>query len=128
MSRLSLRLLRLFFALVLCLQSGLAMAHCLRMASPAGHQAFHVEICTPEGIVTVDLGAPGSGETGGHGEDHAAFCLTCHGAPQAAPLAPPGLPVPTLTRLAPPPLPLHAAAPPGARAPPYQPTGPPAQA
>jgi hypothetical protein len=122
---LSLRLLRLFFALVLCLQSGLAMAHCLRMASPAGHHAFHVEICTPEGIVTVDLGAEGSGETGGHGEDHAGFCLACHGAPQATLPSPPGLPVPLATSFALPPLPLHAAAPLSARAPPYSPTGPP---
>jgi hypothetical protein len=124
-SRLSLRLLRLFFALVLCLQSGLAMAHCLRMASPAGHVAFHVEICTPEGIVTVDLGAD---EAPVPGDDHAGFCLTCHGAPQAALLAPPGLPLPAASLLAPPPLPRHAAAPPGARAPPDQPTGPPTRA
>ena len=82
------------FALVLCLQSGLAMAHCLRMASPAGHQAFHVEICTPEGIITVDLGANDSPQgASDHGEDHAGFCLACHGAPQATLPSPPGLPV-----------------------------------
>lgn len=119
-----LRQLRLLLALVLCLQSGLAMAHCLRMAAPAGHQPFHVEICTAEGIVTLDLAVPGEGQ-GQHDGQHAGFCLVCHGLPHVALPAPAELPVPHVTLIALPPLPLHASAPLGARAPPYEPTGPP---
>lgn len=118
------RALSLVLALVLCLQSGLAMAHCLRMAAPAGHTPFQVEICTPKGLVTLDLGESGEGE--GQGETrHAGFCPACHAVPHAV-LPPPSLtPLPSLAATAPPPLPHEAGAPPSARAPPYRPTGPP---
>ncbi|MFN7309086.1 MAG: DUF2946 family protein [Alphaproteobacteria bacterium] len=118
------RPLRLILALVLCLQSGLAMAHCLRMAAPAGHQPFHVEICTVDGIVTLDLAEPGDGQ-GQHDGQQAGFCLVCHGLPHVALPAPTELPAPHVTLIVLPPLPLHASAPLGARAPPYEPTGPP---
>jgi cytochrome c553 len=116
------RALRLVLALVLCLQSSLALAHCLRVAVPAPHQPFHVEICTPDGVITLDLA---DREEAPAEHEYAGFCIACHGAAQASLPAPPELPLPTLRRLAPPPLPLHAAAPLSARAPPYKPTGPP---
>jgi hypothetical protein len=119
------RALSLVLALVLCLQSGLAMAHCLRMAASPGHTPFQVEICTPEGLVTLDLGESGEGD--GQGETrHAGFCPACHAVPHAALPAPTLTPLPILAATAPPPLPREALAPAGARAPPYRPTGPPA--
>ena len=118
------RSVRLILALVLCLQSGLAMAHCLRMAAPAGHQPFQVEICTADGIVLLDLADPEDGP-GTHDSQHAGFCLVCHALPDVALPAPAELPAPRVTLMAMPPLPIHASAPLGARAPPYRPTGPP---
>lgn len=119
------RSVRLILALVLCLQSGLAMAHCLRMAAPAGHQPFHVEICTADGIVLLDLADSEDGPTH-HDGPRSGFCLVCHGLPHVALPVPAELPAPRVTLIARPPLPLHASAPLGARAPPYHPTGPPA--
>lgn len=119
------RALTLGLALVLCLQSGLAMAHCLRMTATLGHQPFKVEICTAEGLVALDLGGTPDGE--GHGgEEHAGFCLICNGVPPLALPAPSEVAAPLVigtVQLAGPGLSLL---PLGARAPPYRPTGPPA--
>jgi len=120
-----LRHLRLLLALVLCLQSSLAAAHCLRLATPPQHAAFHVEICTAAGIVTMDLGGADHEAPAGHASP--GFCVACHGLPKAAlpePSATPhpaGRPFATARHAAP------VAAPPlGARAPPYISRAPPA--
>jgi hypothetical protein len=119
------RLLRVALALVLCLQSTLALAHCLRAVAAPAHAAFHVEICTAEGILVVDLGGAAEGGEAPAGTDHAGFCLACHGLPQ---LLLPQVPVATLpaARPAPPPFAAARALPPlGARAPPYASRAPP---
>lgn len=123
MSRPVLHALRLLLALVLCVQSSLAMAHCLRLVEPAPHQPFQVEICTPDGIILVDMGGPAPEHD--HQSDHAGFCMACHGMAQAVLPTPPSLTLPGLPYTLQAPLPLHAAAPLVARAPPYRPTGPP---
>jgi hypothetical protein len=118
------RLLRLLVALALCLQSGFATAHCLRLAGAATHTAFYVEICTLDGIIQMDLGGGGQDAPAGH--DHAGFCLACHGLPQVLLPEPASIPLPALhlavtlqaTAVALPPL--------GARAPPYASRAPPA--
>ncbi|MBS7792323.1 hypothetical protein KTR66_20190 [Roseococcus sp. SDR] len=118
------RLLSWVLALVLCLQSGLALAHCLRMGNPAGHQPFPVEICTAEGLVKIDLGDAQDGEGERQGAP-AAFCLACHGLPQITLPAPTDVAAPLVAFTARPPSAAADAAPLGARAPPYRPTGPP---
>ena len=125
MARLPSRALRLILALAFCLQSGLAMAHCVRLASPTQGQSqpFRMVICTSDGLVTMDMSEA-------DGPDRPAqampdLCLACHVLPVAelpAPLevtAPALVPVGVLADL-------PATLPPlGARAPPYRPTGPP---
>lgn len=118
------RLLRLLLALVLCLQSGLAAAHCLRMAGAPSHQAFHVEICTADGIVLMDLGGTDQDTPAGH--DHAGFCLACHGLPQMVLAEPTSVPLPASRPAAAPEATPEALAPLGARAPPYASRAPPA--
>lgn len=123
------RLSRLLLALVLCLQSGLAMAQCLRMAAPTGGAGLHLEICTAEGLVTIAL--PGDLADGQDGKadtpaSRGIFCPVCHGLPQVDLPPPVELPAPRLAAapvawLAPAPVPAL-----GGRAPPYRPTGPPA--
>lgn len=112
------------FALVLCLQSSLAMAHCLRLASPVTSHGFLVEICTVDGLVTMDLAEPGDAPAGHAGQD-GVFCVSCHALPNVVLPAPAELPAPRLlivrqVALPAPPVPAL-----GARAPPYRPTGPP---
>jgi hypothetical protein len=119
-----LRLLRLLLALVLCLQSSLAAAHCLRMASAPQHKAFHVEICTADGIVVMDLGGA-SDQDAPHDHHQAGFCLACHGLPQVVLPEPPAVPMPAERIVAAPHARPEATLPLGARAPPYQPRGPP---
>ena len=123
MSR-GLRLLRLLLALVLCLQSSLAAAHCLRMTSAPQHKAFHVEICTAEGIVVVNLGGAGD-QDAPHDHDHAGFCLACHGLPQVVLPEPPAVPLPTERPVVASHVPPEALPPLGARAPPYGSRAPP---
>ena len=123
MSRPGARLLRLLLALVLCLQSGLAAAHCLRLAAAPAHKAFHVEICTSEGIVLVDLGGAGHDVPSGH--DHAGFCLACHGLPQMVLAEPTSVPLPVSRPAAAPQATPEALPPLGARAPPYASRAPP---
>ena len=112
------------FALVLCLQSSLAMAHCLRLAAPAGHQPFMVDLCTVDGVIQVDMSDPADAPEN-HAAQHGGFCLSCHALPQVLLPAPIDLPAPRiafLREVAPPAPPVPAL---GARAPPYRPTGPP---
>lgn len=118
------RSLTWIFALVLCLQSSLGMAHCLRLAAPAGHQPFLVDLCTVDGVIQVDMSDPADAPAR-HDAQVAGFCLSCHALPQVLLPAPIDLPAPRLAFLrldAPPASPVPAL---GARAPPYHPTGPP---
>jgi hypothetical protein len=119
------RLLRVLLALVLCLQSGLAAAHCLRLAAAPAHQALHVEICTAEGIVLMDLGGT-SDQDAPSGHDHAGFCLACHGLPQMVLAEPASVPLPVSRPVAAPQATPEALPPFGARAPPYISRAPPA--
>jgi hypothetical protein len=114
-------LARLIAALLL-VQTVLAPALCLAHVANAG---LATVICSPDGDRTVHLGT--NGEELPAPEAHEGFCLACHALPQA------DLPAPTL---------LSTPAEPGsvilwfatgdagwrpsARAPPYDPTGPPA--
>jgi hypothetical protein len=118
------RPLRLILALVLCLQGSLAMGNCLRLAAAVEHQPFQIEICTADGIVTMAL-ADHDGGDGHHDDQHGGFCGVCHALPHVTLPQPAELPAPHVTLMVLPPLPLHASAPLGARAPPYEPTGPP---
>lgn len=118
------RLLRLLLALVLCLQSSLAAAHCLRMAGAPAHTAFHVEICTAEGIVLMDLG--GADQDAPSGQNHAGFCLACHALPQMLLAEPVSVPLPASRPAAVPHATPEALPPFGARAPPYASRAPPA--
>jgi cytochrome c553 len=119
------RLLRVLLALVLCLQSGLAAAQCLRLAAAPAHKAFHVEICTSEGIVLMDLGGT-SDQDAPSGHDHAGFCLACHGLPQTVLPEPASVPLPVSRPVAAPRAASKATPPVGARAAPYAPRAPPA--
>lgn len=112
---------RLIAALLL-VQTVLAPALCLAHAASAGMATV---ICSPEGDRTVHLG-PG-GEELPAPEAHGGFCLACHALPQA------DIPVASLVSA---PAELVTAIiwfaagdtgwRPAARAPPYDPTGPPA--
>jgi hypothetical protein len=110
-------------ALLLLLQAVMAPAHCLAMgAAPAGFEAV---ICAADGTRTMLIGPDGQELPAQH--DGAGACLACHGLPQAAALDPPALPAPAWTAAA---IAWSTSGgeslPPGARAPPYRPTGPPA--
>nr|WP_249731904.1 DUF2946 family protein [Roseococcus sp. SDR] len=84
-------LIRLLAA-VLLLQSGVAVAHCLRGMGAAG--GLIVEICSPDGMRSIRLDANGEPMA-----DHApaaenGFCPACHGLPGVDLPAPPQLSVP----------------------------------
>lgn len=116
-------------ALLFCMQSSLALAHCgrLRMAMPAEAGAFLVVICTSQGLVTVDMSSPGDRDEAPQ-QAKSDLCLACHVMPSIdlpAPIAiatPLALPVEARF------VQRHAALPSGARSPPYHPTGPPLNA
>lgn len=80
MARLRKPLLRLL-AVLLFLQSGIAVAHCLR--AMAGDPSLLVEICTAEGKRMLDLGEHGEAK----GE--AGVCAVCTDLPAVALPAPP---------------------------------------
>jgi len=112
---------RLIAALLL-IQTVLAPALCLAHAASAG---LATVICSPDGDRTVHLGADGQEMPAP--EAMAGFCLACHALPQADNPAAPMLSAPAE----------HGSAiiwfasgdagwRPAARAPPYEPTGPPA--
>ncbi|MGX9964146.1 DUF2946 family protein [Roseomonas sp. F4] len=127
MSRLAARTLRLIFALVFCLQSGLAMAHCARLAvqGPAMPGALQMVICTSDGLVTMDMSDPDQDGRGTPQQAVSDFCLACHVLPSAD-LAPPvEVPAPRLIAVDVPGVSRSSVLPLGARAPPYRPTGPP---
>ncbi len=112
---------RLIAALLL-MQTVLAPALCLAHAASAGMATV---ICSPDGDRTVHLGP--DGEELPAPEAHSGFCLACHALPQAdLPAAPmlstpaePGSPIMWFASG-------DAGWRPAARAPPYDPTGPPA--
>lgn len=118
------RWLLVALALVLFGQSALAAAHCLRLAAAPQHTGFHVEICTAEGIVRMDLGGSDQDTPAGH--DHSGFCLACHGLPQMVLAEPVGVPLPASRPAAAPQAKPEARPPLGARAPPYTSRAPPA--
>ena len=112
---------RLIAALLL-VQTVLAPALCLAHVANAGMATV---ICSPDGDRTVHLGT--NGEELPAPEAHQGFCLACHALPQADLPAPPLLSTPA----EPGSVILWFAAGdtgwrPAARAPPYEPTGPPA--
>ena len=112
---------RLIAALLL-VQTVLAPALCLAHAASAGMATV---ICSPDGDRTVHLGT--NGDELPAPEAHSGFCLACHALPQAdlpaAPLlstpAEPGSAIMWFATG-------DAGWRPAARAPPYEPTGPPA--
>jgi hypothetical protein len=119
--RFSFPLARLIAALLL-VQTVLAPALCLAHAASAGLATI---ICSPEGDRTVHLGS--GGEELPAPEAHQGFCLSCHAPPQADLPAAPMLSAPAelssaVIWLAS----GDAGWRPAARAPPYNPTGPPA--
>lgn len=119
------RTLRLLLAMVLWLQSSLAMAHCVRVAAGAsGHASFRVEICTADGLVVMEMAETGDAD-GNAGQEHVGFCLACHGLPQAALPEPAGMAEPWRAPSAAIFVAQRQALPYGARAPPYAPRGPP---
>jgi hypothetical protein len=114
-------LARLIAALLL-VQTVLAPALCLAHAASAG---LATVICSPDGDRTVHLGADGQELPAP--EAHSGFCLACHALPQADFPAAPMLSAPAelgsaIIWLAS----GDAGWRPSARAPPYEPTGPPA--
>lgn len=126
MARLKPFLARLL-ALLLLLQSGVAVAHCLRGMAPG--DGLLVEICSIEGKRLVVLGPEGEPIEAPTPAAEGGFCPACHGLPQVA------LPAPAVTLLGP----LGVATVtwqaqgealrlPPARAPPYATRAPPAQA
>lgn len=106
---------------VLLLQTVMAPAHCLAHAAAAG---FATEICSPDGTRILHLNA--DGDVVPDGTATQGFCAACHGLPSTPHLATPVLPTPAWTVAA---VFWHAASadslPPSARAPPFEPTGPP---
>lgn len=118
------RWLLVVLAFVLFGQSALAAAHCLRLAASPQHAPFHVEICTGDGIVLMDLG--GTGQEIPAGPAHAGFCLACHGLPHLVMPEPASVPVPAVHPVAAFHTAPEAAPPLGARAPPYTSRAPPA--
>lgn len=114
-------LTRLIAALLL-VQTVLAPALCLAHAASAGLATI---ICSPDGDRTVHLGAEGQELPAP--EAHQGFCLACHALPQADHPAPPMLSAPAEPGSA---IIWFATGDagwrPASRAPPYEPTGPPA--
>ncbi len=109
-------------AAMLLVQTVLAPALCLAHAASAG---LATVICSPDGDRTVHLGADGQELPAP--EAHSGFCLACHALPQADIPAAPMLSAPAelssaIIWLAS----GDAGWRPAARAPPYDPTGPPA--
>jgi hypothetical protein len=114
-------------ALLLLVQSGVAVAHCLR--GMAAGDGLLVEICSIEGKRLVLLGPEGEPIEAPEPSAEGGFCPVCHGLPQVA------LPAPAVTLLGPigvAAVPWHAGGEalrlPPARAPPYATRAPPAQA
>lgn len=111
-------------AMVLLLQVVLAPVHCLAMAAqPAGLQ---VVLCSPAGTErTIHVGP--NGEEVPAPDTGKGFCIVCGALPHVTLPEPPALPTPAWVAHAPGwRIALAETLPPGARGPPYRPTGPPA--
>lgn len=123
----ALRHLRWLLALALCLQSALAIGHCLRLAGASPHQPLRLVVCTADGTITVGATDP---QDPSDAPEQAApgICLACHLATGGAVPPPPAVPLPRLVAALAPPLPAPDGPALGARAPPYPPTGPPRHA
>lgn len=110
-------------AAVLLMQTAMAPAHCLAHAVAAG---LGTVICTEDGQRIVHVTADGDLAPDGQ-QRVSGFCAACHALPASPVLAVPALPPPAW--VAAPPI-WHASAaetlPGRARAPPFEPTGPPA--
>lgn len=118
-------LIRLLAA-VLLLQSGVAVAHCLR--GMAAGEGMLVEICSAEGMRSVMLDAQGEPISSPDGE-MAGFCPICHGLPVVMLPEPPGAFTPAWLDVTAIWLGLGTDAPPrAARAPPYTTRAPPVTA
>ena len=114
------RRLSWLLALLLVLQSGLAAAHCLRLAGAGGGA---LTICTPAGLHSVVL-PPDDGAPAAPGPD--GFCPACHVLPAVLLPAAPALPGATWAAAASARTPTTAGAPlPRARDPTRGPRGPP---
>ncbi len=115
-------LLARLIAALLLMQTALTPSLCLARAASAG---LATVICSPDGDRTVHLGADGQELPAP--EAHNGFCLACHALPQAEIPAAPMLSAPAELGSA-----IiwvasgDAGWRPAARAPPYEPTGPPA--
>jgi hypothetical protein len=118
------RWLLLAVALVLCGQSALAAAHCLRLSASSQHAPFHVEICTVDGIVLMDLGE-GADHQAPAGDMPAGFCPVCHGLPHVTLPEPVLVASPDVSPVAASIVMPEATPPHRPRAPPYAPRGPP---
>lgn len=116
-----LALLPRLIAAVLLIQTAVAPAHCLAHAAAGG---FAAVICTEDGARAVHLTA--DGDIAPDARQAGGFCAACHALPAAPQLAVPVLPTPAWTVAS---AAWHAGAavalPPGARAPPFESTGPP---
>ena len=112
-------------AIVLLMQTVMAPAHCLAHAVATG---FGTVICTEDGQRIVHLTAEGDVAPDGQQREQG-FCAACHALPAAPILAVPVMPPPAWAAA---PIAWHAALaetlPARARAPPFEPTGPPAHA
>ncbi|MDB5416214.1 MAG: hypothetical protein JWR10_4549 [Rubritepida sp.] len=116
-------LIRLMVAL-LFIQSGAAMAHCLRAMA---HDGTLIEICSTDGMRTIRLDAAGEPlQEQAPGSDEGSFCPVCHGLPAVTLPEPPMLAMPAWDGAA---ITWHAAGierlRPPARAPPYSTRAPP---
>ncbi len=74
---------------MLLLQSGVAVAHCLR--GMAAGEGMFVEICSAEGMRSVRLDAQGEPVSNPDGEMAGGFCPICHGLPVVMLPEPPGV-------------------------------------
>lgn len=81
------RLLSCLLALLLFVQTGVAVAHCLR--GTAADQPLLAEVCGPEGKRTVALGPGGEPLEAPEPDGELGFCPACHGLPQVLLPAPP---------------------------------------
>ena len=79
-------------AVVLLLQSGVAVAHCLRGMS-AG-DGMLVEICSTDGMRTIRLDSQGEPASDHSPESEGGFCPICHGLPGITLPEPPRLAMP----------------------------------
>ncbi|WP_027285176.1 hypothetical protein [Rubritepida flocculans] len=75
------------FALLLLVQSGAALAHCLRGLSPG--EGLLADICTPEGKRLLLLGPGGEPLEPPEPAAEGGFCPVCHGLPELVPPPPP---------------------------------------